>query len=236
MEEALSFFRAFEVWIYLLLGLGGLIYIRKFVLAWQELRGSGFGLERESAQARLNQSASVLVLLLTMTITEFVLVSFVAPSIPGATPLPTATLDLLASPTTTLAATTPQAEAEQPTATLIVVGQIPNENCPPGQIEITSPQDGQEVSGLVEVAGTADLPNFGFFKIEMKHPDDTLWETLQAGDKPVQEGKLGDWDTRRLSPGEYQLGLVVSDNTGTASQPCVVQVRVVVPPDQTPGP
>jgi hypothetical protein len=236
MEEALSFFRAFEVWIYLLLGLGGLIYIRKFVLAWQELRGSGFGLERESAQARLNQSASVLVLLLTMTITEFVLVSFVAPSIPGATPLPTATLDLLASPTTTLAATTPQAEAEQPTATLIVVGQIPNENCPPGQIEITSPQNGQEVSGLVEVAGTADLPNFGFFKIEMKHPDDTLWETLQAGDKPVQEGKLGDWDTRRLSPGEYQLGLVVSDNTGTASQPCVVQVRVVVPPDQTPGP
>ena len=240
MEEALSFFRAFEVWIYLLLGLGGLIYIRKFILAWQELRGAGFGLERESAQARLNQSASVLVLLLTMTITEFVLVSFVAPSVPGATPLPTATLDLLASPTTTLAAATPQAGVEQPTATLVPIGQAPgqasDENCPAGSIEITSPQNGQEVSGLVEVAGTADLPNFGFFKIEMKRPEDTLWETLQAGDQPVREDKLGDWDTRRLSPGEYQLGLVVSNNEGTASQPCVVQVRVVVPPDQTPGP
>ena len=57
MEEALSFFRAFEVWIYLLLGLGGLIYIRRFILSWQELREAGFGLERERAQSRLNQSA-----------------------------------------------------------------------------------------------------------------------------------------------------------------------------------
>ena len=108
MEEALSFFRAFEIWIYLLLGLGGLIYIRKFILAWQELRGATFGLERESAQARLNQAASMLVLLLTMAVTEFVLVSFIAPAVPGAIPLPTPTLDLLATPTITLPATTPQ--------------------------------------------------------------------------------------------------------------------------------
>ena len=84
MEEALRFFRAFELWIYLLLGLGGLFYLRRFILAWQELRGAVFGLERESAQARLNQAASVLVLLLTMAVTEFFLVSFVAPSMPGA--------------------------------------------------------------------------------------------------------------------------------------------------------
>ena len=47
MEEAISFFRAFELWIYLLLGLGGLYYLRKFILAWQELQGASFGLERE---------------------------------------------------------------------------------------------------------------------------------------------------------------------------------------------
>lgn len=54
MEEALGFFRALEMWIYLLLGLWGLIIIRKFVLAWQELRGATFGLERENAEGRLN--------------------------------------------------------------------------------------------------------------------------------------------------------------------------------------
>ena len=78
MEEALRFFRAYEVWIYLLLGLGGIIFIRKFILSWQELRGAAFGLERDSAQDRLNQAAIILVLLLTMAITEFVLVSFIA--------------------------------------------------------------------------------------------------------------------------------------------------------------
>ena len=72
MEEALGFFRAFETWIYLLLGLVGLYYIRRFALAWQELRSASFGLERESAQARLNQSASILVLVLTMVVTEFI--------------------------------------------------------------------------------------------------------------------------------------------------------------------
>ena len=63
MEEALSFFRAFEAWIYLLLGLGGLFYLRKFFLAWWELQGAGFGLERgrqahqDSAGARAQSSA-----------------------------------------------------------------------------------------------------------------------------------------------------------------------------------
>ncbi len=93
MEEALRFFRAYEVWIYLLLAVGGLFYARKFILAWQELRDAAFGLERDHAQARLNQAASILVLLLAMAITEVVLVSFIAPAVPGAVPLPTSTLN-----------------------------------------------------------------------------------------------------------------------------------------------
>ncbi len=117
MEEALGFFRAFETWIYLLLGLGGLYYIRKFVLAWQELRSASFGLERESAQSRLNQSASILVLLLTMAVTEFILVSFIAPAMPGPIGLPTPTLNLLATPSITLPAETLQAGEPQTTET-----------------------------------------------------------------------------------------------------------------------
>ncbi len=236
MEEALSFFRAFEAWIYLLLGLGGLIYIRKFILAWEELRGAGFGLERESAQTRLNQSASVLVLLLAMAVTEFVLVTFVAPAVPGASPLPTPTLNILATPTTTLPASTSQAPGEQPTATAPLLSLPAAANCPAGQIAITSPIQGEEVSGIVEVKGSADIPNFGFYKFEMKRPDETTWLTLLAGNTPVKDGDLGLWDTRRLPSGEYQLGLVVSDNQGSASEPCIVQVRVTAPPDETTSP
>ncbi len=242
MEEALSFFRAFEVWIYLLLGLGGILYIRKFILAWQELRGATFGLERESAQMRLNQSASILVLLLTMAITEFVLVSFVAPSVPGAIPLPTPTLDLLATPTMTLPAN-PQLTPGSPleNSPEMLTAQSNNSNsvstgCVPGQVEISFPESGQEVSGVIGVVGTADIPNFGFYKFEIKRPDETIWLTIQAGNAVVREGKLGDWDTTRLTPGEYQLGLAVVDNQAKASPACVIQLLVARPQEETPGP
>jgi hypothetical protein len=226
MEEAISFFRAFEIWIYLLLGLGGLYYLRKFILAWQELQGASFGLERESAQSRLNQSASALVLLLTMAVVEFVLVSFIAPAMPGVESLPTPTLNLLATATITLPAAIPQL-AGTAAATPLLIPEIPSgSGCVPGQIEVTMPKAGEEVSGVVPVVGTADIPNFGFYKFEIKRPSETIWLTIQAGNTPVQGGKLGDWDTTRLSPGEYQLGLVVVDNQAQASEHCVIQVRV----------
>jgi hypothetical protein len=236
MEEALSFFRAFEVWIYLLLGLVGLMSIRRFIVAWQELRGAAFGLERESAQTRLNQAASVLVLLLTMAVSEFVLVYFVAPAMPGAMPLPTPTLDLLATPTTTLNATTPL-PGELQSATQPALPQLfSSGGCVPGQIEITFPENGQEISGVIQVVGSADIPTFGFYKFEIRRPDDPIWLTIQAGNTVVSNGRLGDWDTTRLTPGEYQLGLVVVDNQAQASPPCIVQLSVARAPEGTPSP
>jgi hypothetical protein len=234
MEEALRFFRAFEVWIYLLLGLGGLLYIRKFIVSWQELRESGFGLERDNAQARLNNAAIVLVLLLTMAVTEFVLVSFVAPSVPGSTPIPTPTLNLLATATSTLPPVAAQGEPAESTALPPVEESFGASGCLEGQINISSPVDGQSVNGVVEIIGTANIPNFGFYKIELRRPDELTWQTLQAGNNVVTAAKLGDWDSRRLTPGEYELGLVVVDNQARLSPPCVVLVSVTVTPLTTP--
>lgn len=236
MEEALRNLKTFEVWIYLLLGFGGLFFIRKFMLAWQELRVAAFGLERQQAQARLNWAASILVLLLTIAVAEFVLVSFIAPTVPGASPLLTPTLDLLASPTTTLAVTdTPAGNAPQAAFTATPPSQPLVSDCVADSIEISSPQNGQEVSGTVDIVGTANIPNFGFYKFEMKLPEDASWQTLQAGNQVRNQESLGIWDTRRLLPGEYQLSLVVVDNQGQASQPCIVQVRVL-PYEETPAP
>lgn len=236
MEEAINFFRAFEVWIYVFLGMVGLFFIRKFVLAWQELRGASFSLERDHAQSRLNQSAFVLVFLIVIAVTEFILVSFVGPSLPGANLLPTPTLSLLATTTPTIGPGITESPGGIPTAILEQANATQPSGCAPGQIEIAAPQNGQEVSGVVEVLGSASIQNFGFYKLEMKLPDDLNWLTLQAGNITIQNGKLGDWDTRRLSPGEYQLGLVVVDNQARLSQPCVVQVRVVRSPDATLSP
>lgn len=237
MAEAISFFRAFEVWIYVFLGLVGLYFIRKFILAWQELRGAGFGLERDNAQGRLNQSAIVLVLLIIIAVAEFVLVSFVGPSLPKANVLPTPTLSLLMTATPTNGpGITETPGSGIPTAILEAAQATQPSGCVPGQIEITAPQNGQEVSGVVQVLGSAAINDFGFYKIEMKLPDDPSWLTLQAGNVLIQQGKLSDWDTRGLSPGEYQLGLVVVDNQARLSPPCVVQVRVIPSAGATEGP
>ena len=243
MAEALSFVRAFEVWIYLLLGLGALYYIRKFFLYWQELQGAGFGLERENAQSRLNQAASVLVLIVTMAVSVFLLVSFVAPAVPGAIPLLTPTLDLLTTPTTTLVVSSIQSGQNTVPAGAPATPATPDPQatqagggCLTDMIAIQSPTEGQEVSGVVEVIGTADIPNFGFYKFEMKPPDDTNWLTIQAGNTVVKNARLGDWDTRRLQVGEYLLGLVVVDNQARASEHCVVRLRVIPAVEETPGP
>jgi len=229
LEEALSFFRAFETWIYLFLGLWGLVFLRRFLLSWQELRGAIFGLEREKAQARLNQSASMMVLLLTVAVTEFMLVSFISPAMPGASLLPTPTLDLLATPTVTLPGTTPEPGETSFTPLQGTAQATTAPGCIPGQIELISPTNGQDINGVVEIMGTANIPNFGFYKFEIKRPDENVWLTIQAGNSVVTAGKLGDWDTSRLTPGDYQLGLVVVDNQAEASAACVVQVRVSRP-------
>ncbi len=237
MAEAIEFTRAFEVWIYVFLGLVGLYFIRKFILAWQELRDAGFGLERDNAQGRLNQAAIILVILIILAVTVFVLVSFVAPSMPDANLIATPTLSLLVTATPTIGpGQTETPNSGIPTAVLEQPRATEPSGCIPGQIEITSPQSGQEVSDVVEVLGSASIPGFGFYKLEMKLPDASEWLTLQAGNVPVQAGKLGDWDTSRLSPGEYQLGLVAVDNQARLAPPCVVQVRVIRSVLTTPGP
>lgn len=241
MEEALQFFGAFEGWIYLLLGLAALYFIRRFILAWQELREAAFGMERESAQVRLNQATIVLVFLLAMAISEFVLVSFVAPAMPGAVPLPTPTLNPLASPTTTLpvGAIENLLTASPPisgtltasTPTAIVSGSA----CMPGQIEISLPADGSAISGVVEIIGTANTPNFGFYKLEMRPSEAANWLTVLAGNEVTINAVLGVWNTSLLTPGSYQLSLVVTDNQGQSQPPCIVQVSITIPVE-TPQP
>ena len=226
MDEAIRFFRAYEPWIYVILGLGGLFYLRKFILAWRELHVAAFGLERENAQARLNSSAIMLV---------FILVYFIGPSMSAATPLPSPTLSILTTNTTTLVPATTQTSVGE-IGTPIFTENASQNGCIPGQIVVSSPKDGEIVRGVVEIIGTANIENFGFYKLGLKRPDESLWATIQAGNQIKINEKLGDWDTRQLIPGVYQMSLVVVDNEAKASQPCAVQVNVTTPLEESPSP
>lgn len=229
MAEVLRFFRSYEIWIYIILGVLALWQIRKFSVSWEEVRGAAFGLEREAAQNRLNQAATVLLLLLLMSVTEFMLVYIVAPSIPGAIPIPSPTLNLLATATAILPIETANPEAVETPVATPPGGQTVSPGCVPGSIEISSPKDGDTVSGVVEVRGTADIANFGFYKYEIARPGETIWLSLNAGEAPVKDGVLGEWITDMLPAGDYLLRLVVTDNDGQTLPACIIQVRVAEP-------
>lgn len=225
MEQALQFFRVNEIWIYVILGILGAWQVRKFALAWEELRGAFFGLEREAAQSRVNSAATMVVLLILMAVAEFTLVTFVVPTLPGANPLPTAMLDLLATPTTTLPAPTQNPdETQEATPT---PSEFPAaEGCVAGQINLTFPQNGSRVSGSITVRGSADIPNFGFYSLQIAHPGDVIWLPIQVGQQPVQNETLGIWPTSSLTPGEYMFKLEVTDNVGNELTPCIIQLTV----------
>lgn len=225
MEQVLQFFRAYEIWIYIVLGVLALWQIRKFTLAWGELRAAFFGLEREAAQARVNSAATMVVLLILMAVAEFTVVTFVAPTVPGANLLPTATLDLLATATTTLPAPTQNPNKTQEATP--TPGELPAaEGCTVGQVNLTFPLNGNRVKGSIDIKGSADTANFGFYTLQIAHPGDTAWLPIQVGQKPVKNDNLSSWDTSSLTPGEYMLKLVVTDNVGNELSPCTIQVTV----------
>jgi hypothetical protein len=231
MEEALRFFKTYEALIYLALGGLALWEIRKFSMAWNEVRGAAFGLERDSAQGRLNRSAIALMLILAIAMAEFMLVTFIAPTVPGALPISTPTVDLLATPTVTIqpSPTTEDPEATPPTPT--PDGWPPEESgCIPDNIMLTSPRHQEQIYGKVSIEGTVDFPNLAFHKYEVQRPGDQIWHTLQAVRDPKIDELLGEWETNLLSSGEYILRVVAIDHQGLVLGTCEIQVHLISQP------
>lgn len=233
MDEALRFFRIYEGWIYFFIALGAFLYLRRLFANWREMRATIFGLERESAQTRFNQAITILVLLILIGIGEFVIVSYIAPLRPESNPLQTATIDLLATATATLP---PQASVEVmegeeeatqgPTPTIDArIGE-----CVAGQREITDPQPGDQLLGEIEISGSANVANFGFYKLEVTPQSQATWRTIQAGRNIVDNAILvNSWDTSTLAPGDYLLRLVVTTADGAALPDCQVPITILIP-------
>jgi len=224
-----SFYRSLAAYaplIYIGLAIWGLFILRSMYRTWREWRDSVYGLEREFALRRLVRSTVFGLLVLGFLFAEFYLAVFVVPSLPASDILATPTLNLLATPIHTLS------PAEETQAVLSPVTQsVPSgaSGCVPNQIAITTPKPGDQVTGVVELNGTANIPNFGFYKYEISSIGSNAWATVSAGDQPVRNEKLGDWDTTTLANGDYFLQLVLIDNVGITLVPCVIAVRVQNP-------
>jgi hypothetical protein len=214
---------SYEPLIYIALAIGALFAFRRMWRSWREWRDSVYGLEREFALRRLGQATAAAFLILALVFVEFFVATFIAPSLPATDILATPTLDLLLTPAGTLS-------PEQ--ATQAALSPVPEEvpsgmsGCIPETIMITSPEPGADVSGTVDITGTASIPNFGFYKYEIALRGSQNWATISAGREPKVNTSLGPWNTTSQTNGEYFLRLVITDNVGMALEPCVIAVRV----------
>jgi len=105
-------------------------------------------------------------------------------------------------------------------------------------VRIDAPANGASVVGSVEMRGravTADPSRFSFYRLHYGagSSPSSLRPIGAAGDRPVENGVLGTWDTAPLFQGEYTLQLTVYDTSGGTSTASVV-VNVLPAPTPTP--
>ena len=212
--------------IYILLGLGILLYFRKFIIGLREWQGSTFGLERKIAQRKLISASTGLILIFLLVLGEFLLVTIIDPQMPLQPTEISSMINPLADPTATLPPEEAQVDlpagedsVEQPDLVFECIEDV---------VEITYPADGDAVSGTVEVIGSVNVDNFGSYKYEYSPTGNINWVTIAAGNQLKLNESIGFWYTSALTPGTYLLQLVPLDNVGEALTPCIVTVEVFI--------
>lgn len=214
MEEALQLIASIQGWIYALTVLAGLVYLRQTLKWHAEVRGARFGLERERASANRLRAMAMLGLVAAAALATFALSTFIAPSVPPASPTAIPTISLF----------------DIETAPALSLSTPDSSGCLNPSATISSPASGEQLRGLVEIEGTADISGFAFYRIEVRPTGgEGPWQVITAGTQPVRDDTLGAWDTGLVENGVYLLQLVVTDAEGNAPLPCSIEV-VVLPP------
>ena len=106
------------------------------------------------------------------------------------------------------------------------------------QAIITSPTDGQAVSGFVEIFGTATATDFSHYELAWgpdPNPGDT-WDTFANPSVVLTNAQIGLWSTHNLPAGTYTLRLRVFRSDGSiAAEDFATGLIVGPPPPATPA-
>jgi hypothetical protein len=82
----------------------------------------------------------------------------------------------------------------------------------PGFADITRPEDGEVLRGVVTIEGSAAHPAFVAYELSFAYdpnPTDTWFPIVDDFQTPITDGRLGLWDTTGITDGNYQLRLYV---------------------------
>jgi hypothetical protein len=188
--------------------------------AWQVYRARArlsrtpFGLEREAAYQQQNSAVAMLLVVSALIGALYVSTQVIIPN-----------ADVFLPATTT--------PAIPPTPTPIQGGRpvvVDSSGCENENVTLTKPANGDRMVGAFEVLGTANIPDFAFFKLEISGVGTQgAWASVEVGNEPITNSALGTFDSSLYPPGDYALRLVVIDAAGNAPPPCVVAITIAAP-------
>lgn len=104
-------------------------------------------------------------------------------------------------------------------------GQDPAET---PQVSIASPGGGEALQGLVRISGSANPDGFRAYELSFGYSGDTsgAWFLIAERSDPVSDGELAEWDTFRITDGDYDLRLAVTLQDGSLVETTVEGLRV----------
>jgi hypothetical protein len=240
MLEFLRPIAILDTWLYIILGIVALFFLRLMWLARRDRAKSIFTLERENATVRMTRAFTGFTIVLGLVIGVYylsVVTPEIVPPLPD-TPTPTPIVALPPTPTPPPLLPTPtptSTSAPTPVPTLLIEntptvapslsgGQPPS--CPNPGVRISRPGNGAQVDGVMQITGAASIDNFDYYKFEFRIPPAGEWVFIDRFDNSVGDGVLGSWNSDTVPPGAYEFRLVVVDGTGNFPEPCVVRLEV----------
>lgn len=137
--------------------------------------------------------------------------------VPPVTPRVTATTGSTSTPTTAPQNTITPGPTGTQTAT--------DGACTNPDSMITSPRVGQNLTGVVQFRGTARMPDFAFYKLEIRREGASTsadYVTFMTGFQQVSGAVLGEINTAIYADGEYWVRLVVVNSTSNYPERCAI--------------
>jgi hypothetical protein len=234
----------YALWIYVLCGIGMMLYLRSALVARKEGGQAVYSLERESAASRIYRSSGMILLLLLIAVGVYALSHYVelpspaaspiaVPTVATGTPAPTQRTPTLTpgAPTLTILPTSTRrprstAATVPTTAPNTPATAVAPASCPDPNVQIVQPGRGQTINEGIQVRGTAQKDQFDRYEFKFKSQDVAdEWHWVETFRTPVSGGELGFWKTSHLPSGSYLFMLIAIDHMGN-SQECIVPVVV----------
>lgn len=261
MTTLVFFVEQIAIGLYILIALGLLLAWRRLLQARRAYRATQFELERDIARDQRSNAITTFVLLVELALVIVGIQQVVAPTIRASanieqsiegvaqdgvfnTPTPFRADNVQIDPSgVNLTPDDPSARVlATPTLTPTPVGTIvPNAppvlGCDTPGATLQIPANGMVVFETIRVVGTADMPDFAFYRFELKGPPTFgSFAPLETYTQPVPEtGELGQFVPAFYPPGEYQFRVTVFDITNTLGPSCMVNIYIREPiPTPTP--